>query len=171
MSLQQSSLLSSLFATCTFLISAYYFSKIQREHDINDENYFVLKRVKSFDVSIGKVFRQRSRYYSGSSHSLTPDKGDTPKESFGPEKLLHHYSMKPKALFTVEVCLSDIESANNARRGGCNSIEVCSDRPQGGITPSYGLVEEIVRNKGDVDVHVLIRPRYILCIDYILLIY
>ena len=62
--------------------------------------------------------------------------------------------------FTIEVCLSDIESAQEAVRGGCTSIEVCSDRPQGGVTPSYGLVEELVaRYKNTVEIHCLVRPR------------
>ena len=45
-------------------------------------------------------------------------------------------------------------------RAGCTSIEICSDRYQGGVTPSFGLVQEVVkRYKHQVDIHVLIRPR------------
>ena len=70
------------------------------------------------------------------------------------------YAALPQDEFTIEVCLSDIESAQAAVRGGCTSIEVCSDRPQGGVTPSYGLVEELVaRYKNTVEIHCLIRPR------------
>ena len=49
----------------------------------------------------------------------------------------------------------------NAIQGGANSIEICTDRAQRGITPSFGLVEEAVQMcMGiDVEVHVLIRPR------------
>ena len=45
---------------------------------------------------------------------------------------------------TVEICLSDIESAAAAVRGGATSLELCSDRAQGGVTPSFGLLEEVV---------------------------
>ena len=62
---------------------------------------------------------------------------------------------------TVEICLSSIECVRNAIQAGANSIELCSDRNQGGVTPSVGLVEEAVRMcRGiDVEVHCLIRPR------------
>ena len=62
---------------------------------------------------------------------------------------------------TVEICLSDIESAKNAIKGGANSIELCADRPEGGTTPSIGLIEECVKvcREHSVQVHVLIRPR------------
>jgi hypothetical protein len=46
---------------------------------------------------------------------------------------------------TVEVCLSDIESARVASEGGVNSIELCSDRAGGGVTPSIGLVAQCVQ--------------------------
>jgi copper homeostasis protein len=62
---------------------------------------------------------------------------------------------------TIEICLSDIESVRHAIRGGATSVEICSDRPEGGTTPSIGLVEEAVKlcSKHNVEVHVLIRPR------------
>ena len=70
------------------------------------------------------------------------------------------YAALLKDEFTIEICLSDIESAQAAVRGGCTSMEVCSDRPQGGVTPSHGLVEELVsRYKNTVEIHCLIRPR------------
>lgn len=62
---------------------------------------------------------------------------------------------------TIEICLSDIESAKQAIKGGANSIELCADRPEGGTTPSIGLIEQCVRvcREHNVQVHVLIRPR------------
>lgn len=62
----------------------------------------------------------------------------------------------------IEVCVSDIESACSAWRGGATSIELCANRLEGGITPSVGLVEECVTRfqaQGLFEVHVLIRPR------------
>lgn len=45
----------------------------------------------------------------------------------------------------VEICLSDVESALVAQRGGATSVELCSDRAGGGVTPAQGLVLECVR--------------------------
>lgn len=41
-------------------------------------------------------------------------------------------SLTVKKDFNVEICLSDIRSLRNAIAGGCNSIELCVDRPGGG---------------------------------------
>ena len=62
---------------------------------------------------------------------------------------------------TVEICLSDIESAIQAVQAGATSLELCSNRIEGGITPSIGFVEECVRLFKDngTEIHVLIRPR------------
>ena len=61
----------------------------------------------------------------------------------------------------VEICLSDIASAIAAIAGGSSSIELCTNRAEGGVTPFIGLVEEVVRmSRGkNVQIHVLIRPR------------
>lgn len=61
----------------------------------------------------------------------------------------------------VEICLSDIESIHEAARGEANSVEICSNRLEGGITPSLGLIEQAVQvlRATTVAVHVLIRPR------------
>lgn len=80
-------------------------------------------------------------------------KNETTKEKF--------YVRQQKYRHTVEICLSGIESVRNAIQSGANSVEICSDSAQGGITPSLGLVSEAVRMcRGiDVEVHCLIRPR------------
>ena len=61
----------------------------------------------------------------------------------------------------IEICVCDIESIENCRDGGCDSIEICSDRHVGGITPSIGLVEHAIQllKSTDIEIHVLIRPR------------
>jgi len=65
------------------------------------------------------------------------------------------------SLRTVEICICDIESARHAVNGGANSLELCSNRMEGGTTPSIGFIEECVKlcRSFDVEVHVLIRPR------------
>lgn len=61
----------------------------------------------------------------------------------------------------VEVCLSDVQSAIEAIKGGVTSLEICSNRLEGGITPSIGFIEECVDlcKSNGVEVNVLVRPR------------
>jgi copper homeostasis protein len=86
---------------------------------------------------------------ASASSSTTNDENETKETAQEPQ---------PKY---VEICLSDIESVREAVQGGCDSIELCSNRIEGGITPSVGLVEEAVRlcKLSAVEVHVLVRPR------------
>lgn len=58
----------------------------------------------------------------------------------------------------VEICASNYQSAINAELAGANRIELCAELAVGGITPSHGLIEQVL---GDISipVHVLIRPR------------
>jgi hypothetical protein len=66
----------------------------------------------------------------------------------------------PKDQKTVEICLADIESFKHAIDGGANSVELCVDRASGGVTPSYGLIQECCsRSRSSCEVNVLIRPR------------
>lgn len=60
--------------------------------------------------------------------------------------------------FKLEVCSSSPTSAMNAQEGGASRVELCQCLENGGITPSKGQIQ-LVRNKLDIGVHVLIRPR------------
>ena len=57
-----------------------------------------------------------------------------------------------------EVCCGNLQSALNAQDAGAHRIELCSAFALGGITPSYGLVEQ-TRKRVKIDINVLIRPR------------
>lgn len=58
----------------------------------------------------------------------------------------------------LEICSSSYQSAFNAELAGANRIELCSELALGGITPSYGLIKNVVE-KLTIPVFVLIRPR------------
>ena len=63
----------------------------------------------------------------------------------------YHLGMK------LEVCIDRVESALAAKEGGADRIEVCGALTVGGITPSYGLIEQCVALR-DVEVMVMIAP-------------
>jgi len=58
----------------------------------------------------------------------------------------------------VEICANSFESAFNAQQAGAHRIELCSELAVGGITPSYGLIKQVMSTLS-IPVFVLIRPR------------
>jgi copper homeostasis protein len=59
---------------------------------------------------------------------------------------------------TIEICVSDVESAIAAEAGGADRVELCDNLAVGGTTPSVGTIAETCRWLS-IPVHVLIRPR------------
>lgn len=57
----------------------------------------------------------------------------------------------------LEICCFGFDDAQAAIRGGAQRIELCSGQSEGGVTPSYGLLEQA--QKLNVPVMVMIRPR------------
>lgn len=55
-----------------------------------------------------------------------------------------------------EVCIDSIEGVILAKQYGAKRVELCSALSLGGLTPSYGLVQECVNVNG-VEVHAMIR--------------
>ena len=70
-------------------------------------------------------------------------------------------SQKQFAQRSVEICVSDIEGCIEAVEGGATSLELCSNRLEGGVTPSIGFIQQAVAifQSTNVAVHVLVRPR------------
>lgn len=58
----------------------------------------------------------------------------------------------------VEICANSFESAYNAQKAGAHRIELCSELLVGGVTPSYGLIKQVMTSLS-IPVFVLIRPR------------
>ena len=59
----------------------------------------------------------------------------------------------------LEVCVDSVESAVNAAAGGADRLELCGDLIVGGVTPSMELYQ-LVREKVNLPIHVLLRPRF-----------
>ena len=58
----------------------------------------------------------------------------------------------------IEICANSYQSALNAQNAGADRIELCSELAIGGVTPSYGLLKQVL-SKLSIPVYVLIRPR------------
>lgn len=58
----------------------------------------------------------------------------------------------------LEICANSYQSAKNACDAGAHRIELCQELSVVGITPSYGLLKQVIENL-EIPVFVLIRPR------------
>jgi copper homeostasis protein len=60
--------------------------------------------------------------------------------------------------FMVEICTDNLDTTRAAAAAGASRIELCASLTEGGITPSFSLMQQVCREV-TVPVHVMIRPR------------
>lgn len=58
----------------------------------------------------------------------------------------------------LEICVYSFESAMNAQQAGADRVELCAGLPEGGTTPSYGMIRKVC-SELMIPVHIIIRPR------------
>lgn len=58
----------------------------------------------------------------------------------------------------LEICAYNIQSALIAERAGANRVELCASAPEGGITPSMGILK-LTRDQLHIELYPIIRPR------------
>ena len=58
----------------------------------------------------------------------------------------------------LEICCGGIDDAIQAERGGADRVELCSALFLGGLTPSFGTIQE-AKQRLKIPVMVMVRPR------------
>ena len=60
--------------------------------------------------------------------------------------------------FRIEICANSVASCIAALEGGADRVELCAGIPEGGTTPSAGMIH-CAREAVDIGLNVIIRPR------------
>jgi predicted NBD/HSP70 family sugar kinase/copper homeostasis protein CutC len=62
-------------------------------------------------------------------------------------------------MIKIEIAIEDVAGAVTAENAGAHRVEVCSDLSVGGLTPTIGMVREILRKTSSIEIVIMIRPR------------
>lgn len=60
--------------------------------------------------------------------------------------------------FRFEICANSVASCIAAQEGGADRVELCAGIPEGGTTPSFGMIRS-ARESISIGLNVIIRPR------------
>lgn len=60
--------------------------------------------------------------------------------------------------YKFEICANSVQSCIAAQDGGADRVELCAGIPEGGTTPSYGMIAS-ARENISIALNVIIRPR------------
>lgn len=60
--------------------------------------------------------------------------------------------------YKFEICANSVASCIAAQEGGADRVELCAGIPEGGTTPSFGMIRN-ARESIDIALNVIIRPR------------
>lgn len=60
--------------------------------------------------------------------------------------------------YRIEICANSVDSCIEAQKGGADRVELCAGIPEGGTTPSLGMIRN-ARESIDMALNVIIRPR------------
>ena len=61
-------------------------------------------------------------------------------------------------MYRFEICANSAASCVAAQEGGADRVELCAGIPEGGTTPSYGMIKN-ARKSINIALNVIIRPR------------
>ena len=61
-------------------------------------------------------------------------------------------------MYKFEICANSVASCIAAQEGGADRVELCAGIPEGGTTPSYGMIRS-ARENITIALNVIIRPR------------
>ena len=61
-------------------------------------------------------------------------------------------------MYRFEICANSVASCVAAQEGGADRVELCAGIPEGGTTPSYGMIRN-ARENISIALNVIIRPR------------
>ena len=61
-------------------------------------------------------------------------------------------------MYRFEICANSVASCKAAQEGGADRVELCSGIPEGGTTPSFGMIRK-ARESISIGLNVIIRPR------------